>query len=74
MLVALGLVAVLGVSGLIEAFVTPSPLPTVARIGIGVLAWGAFLAYVVVFGRRARAAAVSTDLDDELNEDVLPAV
>ena len=31
--VALGLVAVLFVSGMIEAFVTPSPLPTWARIG-----------------------------------------
>src|SRR6478752_4877955 len=35
--VALGLVAVLFVSGMIEAFVTPSGLPTWARIGIGVL-------------------------------------
>ena len=33
--VALGLVAVLLVSGVIEAFVTPSGLPTWARIGIG---------------------------------------
>src|SRR5256714_1437461 len=53
MLVALGLVGVLAVSGLIEAFVTPSPLPTAARVGIGVLAWLGFLAYVVVLGRRA---------------------
>jgi uncharacterized membrane protein SpoIIM required for sporulation len=74
MLVALGLVAVLAVSGLIEAFVTPSPLPTVARIGIGVLAWGGFLAYVVVLGGRAREDAESTDLDAELGDDVRPAV
>ena len=40
--VALGLVAVLLVSGIIEAFVTPSPLPTWARIAIGVLAEIAF--------------------------------
>ncbi|NRQ34766.1 stage II sporulation protein M [Nonomuraea sp. NN258] len=53
MSVALGLVVVLFVSGLIEAFVTPSGLPTAVRVGIGVLALGAFLAYVIVFGRRA---------------------
>ena len=33
--VAVGLVAVLLVAGLIEALVTPSPLPTFVRIGIG---------------------------------------
>lgn len=53
MSVALGLVVVLFVSGLIEAFVTPSGLPTAVRIGIGVLAEAAFLAYVIAFGRRA---------------------
>ncbi|WP_278256930.1 stage II sporulation protein M [Nocardioides convexus] len=36
--VALGLGVVLAISGVIEAFVTPSPLPTWARIAIGVLA------------------------------------
>jgi uncharacterized membrane protein SpoIIM required for sporulation len=49
--VAVGLVVVLAVSGLLEAMVTPSPLPTWLRIGIGVLAEAAFLAYVVHFGR-----------------------
>lgn len=51
--VAIGLVFVLAVSGLIEAFVTPSPLPAWARIGIGAVAESAFLAYVIGFGRRA---------------------
>ena len=32
--VALGLIVVLGVSGVIEVFVTPSPLPSFVRIGI----------------------------------------
>ena len=73
-LVALGLVAVLLVSGLIEAFVTPSPLPTVLRVGIGVLVWLAFLTYVVVLGRRAHDARMTADLDAELNEDVRPSV
>lgn len=53
MLVALGLVGVFAVAGLIEAFVTPSPLPTPFRIAIGAGAWLGFLGYVTVFGRRS---------------------
>ena len=49
----MGLVVVLAVSGVIEAFVTPSPLPTWARIGIGALVGSRFLTYVFVLGRRA---------------------
>ncbi len=51
--IAVGLVAVLAISGVIEAFVTPSPLPTWARIAIGILAWLAFLAYALGVGRAA---------------------
>jgi uncharacterized membrane protein SpoIIM required for sporulation len=50
--IALGLVVVLLVSGVVEAFVTPSGLPTWARIGLGAVVWLAFLSYVVVLGRR----------------------
>ncbi len=60
--IALGLVVVLLVSGLIEAFVTPSELPTWARIAIGMVALVAFLAYVVSYGRRAEAAGFTGDL------------
>jgi uncharacterized membrane protein SpoIIM required for sporulation len=67
---ALGLVAVLLVSGAIEAFVTPSPLPTFVRIGIGVLAEAAFLAYVGYFGRRAVRAGETGDIADA--PDVVP--
>jgi uncharacterized membrane protein SpoIIM required for sporulation len=70
--VALGLVVVLLVSGLIEAFVTPSPLPTWARIGIGALAEAAFLTYVVRYGRRAARAGETGDLELGLREDVAP--
>ncbi|MEQ4715367.1 stage II sporulation protein M [Nonomuraea sp. B19D2] len=63
MSVALGLVVVLFVSGLIEAFVTPSGLPTWARVGIGVLAEVAFLAYVIVFGRRALRQNETGDIE-----------
>jgi hypothetical protein len=62
-------VAVLLVSGLIEAFVTPSGLPTWARVGIGVLAEACFLAYVFVVGRSAVARGHTGDLDDALLED-----
>ena len=71
--VVLGLVVVLAISGVIEAFVTPSPLPTWARIGIGVVAEVAFLTYVFTLGRRAVAAGRTGDLDAELVGDALPA-
>jgi uncharacterized membrane protein SpoIIM required for sporulation len=67
--VALGLVMVLFVSGLIEAFVTPSGLPTWARIGIGMLAETAFFAYVFVLGRAAYGRGETGDVDASLLED-----
>ena len=67
--VALGLVAVLLVSGLIEGFVTPSGLSTWARVGIGILAEAVFLAYVFVLGRAAYRRGVTGDLDAALLED-----
>lgn len=62
--VALGLAGVLLVSGVIEGFVTPSGLPTWARIGIGAVAEIAFVSYVVVLGRRGVRAGATGDLDD----------
>ena len=70
--VALGLVVVLAVSGVVEAFVTPSGLPTAARIGIGGLVWAAFLTYVGVLGRRAAAAGETGDVRAELAGDEAP--
>lgn len=63
--IALGLVVVLLVSGVIEAFVTPSALPTWGRIAIGALALGAFLAYVAVYGSRAERAGYTGDITSE---------
>ena len=60
--VALGLVLVLLVSGLVEGFVTPSPLPTWARITIGLLVFAAYWVYTLVLGRRAVAAGHRGDL------------
>jgi uncharacterized membrane protein SpoIIM required for sporulation len=62
--IALGLVVVLLVSGVVEAFVTPSPLPTWARIALGALVWITFLAYVVVLGRRADRVGDIGDVAD----------
>ncbi|MGW9314090.1 stage II sporulation protein M [Streptomyces albidoflavus] len=59
---ALGLALVLLVSGVIEAFVTPSGLPTWARITIGTAAEAAFLAYVYAVGGRAARAGRTGDL------------
>jgi uncharacterized membrane protein SpoIIM required for sporulation len=64
MLVAVGLVPVLFISGLIEAFVTPAPVPTVLRIAIGVMAWLGFLGYVFVLGARAAQDGESADVED----------
>ena len=60
---AIGLALVLFVSGAIEGFVTPSGLPTWARIGIGVVAEVAFLTYVYVLGGRAVREGETGDLD-----------
>lgn len=69
---AVGLTGILLVSGMIEAFVTPSGLPTWARIGIGVAAELAFLAYVFVLGRRAALAGETGDVDTTSAGDTAP--
>ncbi|MFF8944122.1 stage II sporulation protein M [Streptomyces sp. NPDC014864] len=60
---AIGLALVLFVSGAIEGFVTPSGLPTWARIGIGVAAELLFLAYVYVLGGRAARGGETGDVE-----------
>ena len=66
--VSFGLVAVLMVTGIIEAFVTPSGLPTWARVGIGVVAELVFFAYVFVLGRNAVHRGYTGDIDASLLE------
>ena len=70
--IALGLIAALLVSGSLEAFVTPSSLPTWARILIGGLVEAMFLGYVVAAGRRAVRAGLSADIAEA--PDVLAVV
>jgi hypothetical protein len=74
MVVALGLVPVLGVSGLVEGFVTPSPLPTGAKLLLGGTVWLAFLAYVAVAGMAAERAGQLADLDELDREAHAPTV
>jgi uncharacterized membrane protein SpoIIM required for sporulation len=66
--IALGLIVVLLVSGVIEAFVTPSPLATWARILIGAVAEVAFLCYALVLGRRASVAGQTPDMENAPDE------
>lgn len=51
--VAIGLVLALGLSGLVEGFITRQPWPPIIKIGIGALALGIFLFYMLFVGRRA---------------------
>lgn len=69
---AIGLAGVLFISGAIEAYVTPSGLPTWARIAIGVVAELLFLAYVWIYGRRAVRAGESGDVDESAQGSAAP--
>jgi uncharacterized membrane protein SpoIIM required for sporulation len=69
---AIGLAVTLAVSGFIEAFVTPSPLPTWARIGIGASVWVGFLTYIFVLGRRAALGGSLGDVEGAGATHVLP--
>lgn len=72
--VALGLVVLLLICGLIEAFVTPSGLPTWMRIAIGVIAWLGFLTYVFTLGRWAHNAGEAGDLSEAERGAAVPTV
>lgn len=72
--VALGLCVPLLVSGLVEAFVTPLPVPIPFRLTVGVAVWVAFVGYVVVFGSRAAARGDSADVDAHEREALAPTV
>jgi uncharacterized membrane protein SpoIIM required for sporulation len=59
-----GLVAVFAVAAAIEGFVTGTTLPTAVRVGIGLAAELAFLAYVAVQGRAAAARGLTGALGE----------
>lgn len=68
---AIGLAAVLLVTGLIEAFVTPF-LPGPVRVTIGIVAELAFITYVWTLGRRAYRQGEYGDIDESDREATAP--
>lgn len=62
-IIAVGLTISLFVSGILEGFVTPSPLPWPVKIGLGALALAGFLFYMLVIGGRAARSGETGDLD-----------
>lgn len=75
--IIIGLMLVFVLAALIEAFVTPSPLDTWARVSIGVAAFVAFWAYVIGLGptavRRGFTGSIAEDakLADQLRSPAL---
>jgi uncharacterized membrane protein SpoIIM required for sporulation len=74
MVVALGLVLALAVSGLVEAFVTPAPVLLAAKLVIGATVWTAFLVYIVLLGGLAARRGASADVADFEREPDAPTV
>ncbi len=63
--VVLGTTLAFVVAGLVEGFVTGSPaLPAAVKVAVGVLVWAAFLAWVLVGGRRAVAEGWTGSLEE----------
>lgn len=70
--IVIGLVIVFVFAGLIEGFVTPSPLDTWARVSIGVAAFAAFWAYILALGPPATAQGHTGAIKDSIRIDLLP--
>lgn len=62
--VAIGLVFALALAGAVEGFVTGWSLPWPVKIGIGALALGVFLSYMLLVGRRAARQGETGDLTE----------
>jgi hypothetical protein len=54
----------LGLSGIIEGFVTAQPWPWPLKIGIGAAALALFLVYMLVVGKRAYRLGETGDLTE----------
>ena len=70
--IVIGLVLVFVIAGLIEGFVTPSPLPTWARVAIGTAAFAAFWAYVIGLGPAAAAQGHTGSIRDAVRVKETP--
>ena len=62
--VLVGLVVAFLLAGLVEGFVTGKPWPTSLRIGIGVLVFGLFWGWTIVYAIRARREGTETYTPD----------
>lgn len=62
--VAIGLVFALALAGTVEGFVTGQPWPWWLKIGIGAVALGVLLFWMLVLGRRAARAGETGDLTE----------
>jgi uncharacterized membrane protein SpoIIM required for sporulation len=67
----LGVILMLLVSGIIEGFVTGSSLPTAVRVGIGVAVEVAFVGYAVRLGRAATAKGFTGALNDGAGSSIV---
>jgi uncharacterized membrane protein SpoIIM required for sporulation len=66
--IVVGLVLVFLVAGFIEAFVTPAPWPTWARVGTGAAVWLAFVLWVATSGRQAVSRGYTGVLGEDRDE------
>lgn len=62
--VAIGLIFALGLSGLVEGFVTPQTWPWPLKLAIGAATLAVFLLYMLVLGRRAVRQGETGDLTE----------
>ena len=62
--VVIGLILALALSGFIEGFITRQPWPVWIKVGIGALALGIFLFYMLFVGRRAVRQGETGDLTE----------
>lgn len=72
--IILGLIVVFIIAGIIEGFITPSPLPTAARLAFGAAVELAFISYIVSYGRRAAAQGLTGLASDDLEGPTARAV
>lgn len=63
--ILIGLVGAFVTAGLIEGFVTGSGLPTLVRVGIGVLVEVVFVAYIVIRGRAMAARGITGAMGED---------
>ncbi|MFT4228671.1 MAG: stage II sporulation protein M [Microbacterium sp.] len=62
--IVIGLILALALSGFIEGYITRQPWPVWLKVGIGAVALGVFLGYMLVVGRRAARLGETGDLTE----------